>query len=309
MGLRIVFMGTPDFAATCLARLLEEGREVVGVFSQPDRPKGRGHKLAPPPVKELALAHEIPVYQPTALRDGKALELLKELAPDVIAVVAYGRILPGDILELPPLGCVNVHASLLPRWRGAAPIQWSILAGDEKTGVATMAMDAGMDTGDILLTEETPIDPEETAGELFERLAPIGAALLSQTLDKLEAGNCPRFPQPQEGITYASMLQKEMGELDFSKPARELHNQIRGLNPSPGAFVRSGDKVLKVLRSAVLPQQSGKPGTLLDKRRLVIACGEGALELLTVCPPGKPPMDGSAFLNGSGLTFFLEKRK
>ena len=299
MSLNVVFMGTPDFAVPCLKRLLEEGHRVKGVFSQPDRPKGRGMHLQPPPVKVLAQEHGLPVFQPSTLRDGSALAQLKELNPDVIVVVAYGRILPPDILKLPPLGCINVHASLLPRLRGAAPIQWSIIRGEKVTGVTTMYMAEGLDTGDMIFKEETPIGPEETAGELFERLAPMGAELLIKTLKAVEKGTAPRIPQDDALATLAPPLKKEDARLDFSASPADFCNRVRGCNPSPGAFALCEDgSPLKVHRAIPVPDRKGEPGVLLDKKRLIVGCGNGAVELLTVQPQGKKAMEGSAFLNG-----------
>lgn len=298
MSLNVVFMGTPDFAVPCLEALLREGYPVSGAFSQPDRPKGRGMNLLPPPVKELALAHDIPVFQPLKLRDGTVLRQLEELRPDVIVVVAYGRILPPDILALPPLGCINVHASLLPRLRGAAPIQWSIIRGETETGVTTMHMAEGLDTGDMILQRSTPIDPEETAGELFERLSAMGAELLIETLRQLEAETAPRMAQDDTLATLAPPLQKEEARLDFSKSPAEFCQLVRGCHPAPGAHTLFDGRPLKVHRAAIVEGLSGRPGQLLDAKRLIAGCGDGAVELLSVQPQGKKPMEGKAFLNG-----------
>lgn len=298
--MRIVFMGTPDFAVPCLQRLLEDGHEVPAVFTQPDKPVGRHAVLTPPPVKQLALSHGIPVYQPTKMRDGTAAALLRELAPDCLVVVAYGRILPQEILDVPPRGCVNIHGSLLPRYRGAAPIQWSVIRGETVTGVTSMFMDAGMDTGDIIDTLTTPIGENETAGELFERLAPLGARLLSTTLAAIADGTVTRRPQNDAEATMAPMLEKAMGRLDLTRPARELHNQVRGMNPWPGAFCTAGGKTLKIHETRVAAG-SGAPGTLLCADPVTIACGEGALQLVTVQPEGKPRMAAEAWLRGARL--------
>lgn len=299
--MRIVFMGTPDFAVPCLARLIADGYGIAGVFSQPDRPKGRGYRLLPTPVKSLALMHDIPVFQPEKLRDGAALSILKELAPDLIVVVAYGRVLPREILELPRFGCVNVHASLLPKLRGAAPIQWSIINGDEKTGVTTMFMAGGLDTGDIILREETPVGAEETAGELFERLSAMGAALLSKTVPLLMNGTAPREKQDDSKATYAPMLDKSAAKLDFTKTPRELCDLIRGLNPAPMAFTKFDGRVVKVLKARPAEGCCGKPGEVLDPKRLVVACKGGAVTLLSVQPEGKKTMTGEAFACGKRL--------
>ena len=298
--MRIVFMGTPDFAVPCLQRLLEDGHEVPAVFTQPDKPVGRHAVLTPPPVKQLALSHGIPVYQPTKMRDGTVAALLRELAPDCLVVVAYGRILPQEILDVPPRGCVNIHGSLLPRYRGAAPIQWSVIRGETVTGVTSMFMDAGMDTGDIIDTLTTPIGENETAGELFERLAPLGARLLSTTLAAIADGTVTRRPQNDAEATMAPMLEKAMGRLDLTRPARELHNEVRGMNPWPGAFCTAGGKTLKIHETRVAAG-SGAPGTLLCADPVTVACGEGALQLVTVQPEGKPRMAAEAWLRGARL--------
>ena len=298
--MRIVFMGTPDFAVPCLQRLLEDGHEVPAVFTQPDKPVGRHAVLTPPPVKQLALSHGIPVYQPTKMRDGTVAALLRELAPDCLVVVAYGRILPQEILDVPPRGCVNIHGSLLPRYRGAAPIQWSVIRGETVTGVTSMFMDAGMDTGDIIDTLTTPIGENETAGELFERLAPLGARLLSATLAAIADGTVTRRPQNDAEATIAPMLEKAMGRLDLTRPAQELHNQVRGMNPWPGAFCTAGGKTLKIHETRVAAG-SGAPGTLLCADPVTVACGEGALQLVTVQPEGKPRMAAEAWLRGARL--------
>lgn len=298
--MRIVFMGTPDFAVPCLQRLLEDGHEVPAVFTQPDKPVGRHAVLTPPPVKQLALSRGIPVYQPTKMRDGTVAALLRELAPDCLVVVAYGRILPQEILDVPPRGCVNIHGSLLPRYRGAAPIQWSVIRGETVTGVTSMFMDAGMDTGDIIDTLTTPIGENETAGELFERLAPLGARLLSTTLAAIADGTVTRRPQNDAEATMAPMLEKAMGRLDLTRPARELHNQVRGMNPWPGAFCTAGGKTLKIHETRVAAG-SGAPGTLLCADPVTVACGEGALQLVTVQPEGKPRMAAEAWLRGARL--------
>ena len=298
--MRIVFMGTPDFAVPCLQRLLEDGHEVPAVFTQPDKPVGRHAVLTPPPVKQLALSHGIPVYQPTKMRDGTVAALLRELAPDCLVVVAYGRILPQEILDVPPRGCVNIHGSLLPRYRGAAPIQWSVIRGETVTGVTSMFMDAGMDTGDIIDTLTTPIGENETAGELFERLAPLGARLLSTTLAAIADGTVTRRPQNDAEATMAPMLEKAMVRLDLTRPAQELHNQVRGMNPWPGAFCTAGGKTLKIHETRVAAG-SGAPGTLLCADPVTVACGEGALQLVTVQPEGKPRMAAEAWLRGARL--------
>lgn len=298
--MRIVFMGTPDFAVPSLNQLIEDGHEVVGVFAQPDKPKGRGYKLTPPPVKEAALKHNIPVYQPSKMRDGEALSILQELKPELIVVVAYGKILPKEILELPPKGCINVHGSLLPKYRGAGPIQWSVINGEKITGITTMYMGEGLDTGDMLLKEETPIEENETYGELHDRLSVIGAHCLGETLKQLEQGKLTATKQNDAEASYAPMLDKEIARLDFTKPARELHNQIRGMSPWPVAYTTLNGTLLKIHR-AVVSAESGEPGTLLDKKRMIVACGEGSLEFLEVQMAGSKRMSAADFLRGKQL--------
>lgn len=295
--MNIVFMGTPEFAVPSLRALLEAGETVSGVFTQPDKPKGRGYKLVPPPVKALALEQEIPVYQPKSLKTGEAEEILRELNPDLIVVVAYGKILPKAVLELPKHGCVNVHGSLLPKYRGAAPIQWTVLNGDPVGGVTTMFMAEGLDTGDMLLKAETLVEADETASELYDRLSGVGAGLLIDTIEAIKQGTLESRPQKEEEATLAPMLTKEMGQIDFSKPAKEVHNQIRGLSEWPCAFTSFDGKRLKVYH-AKLSEQSGTPGELLDVKRFLVACGEGAVELTEVQYEGSKRMPGDAFLRG-----------
>lgn len=299
--LKIVFMGTPDFAAACLDRLVAEGHDLLAVYSQPDKPKGRGYTLAPTPVKALALAHGLTVHQPTKLRDGTVAAQLRELAPDLVVVVAYGRILPPDILAVPRLGCINIHGSLLPAYRGAAPIQWTVLNGDPVGGVTSIYMAEGMDTGDMILSLETPVGPDETGGQLYERLAPLGAECLARTVALLSAGTAPRLPQDEARATLAPMLDKAMGAVSFSLPAARLHNQIRGLNPWPGVTVTTASGKPLKLHQSRMTEGSGIPGTVLDAKRAIVACGEGALELVTVQPEGKPRMSGPDYLRGARL--------
>ncbi len=296
--MNLVFMGTPDFAVPALTSLLNAGHTVSGVFCQPDRPKGRGHKLLSPPVKEEAMKHGIPVYQPDTLRDGKALEIIKEHHPDCIVVVAYGKLLPKEILDYPRYGCVNIHASLLPHYRGAAPIQWAVLNGDAVTGVTTMKMDVGMDTGDILLQKEFAIPRDMTSGELFEALSPLGGELIVETLTALEEGTVTPIPQDHEQSTHAPMLDRSLSALDFSKRAEELHNIIRGLHPWPCAKFTFGDKTVKVHASKVV-EGKGKVGEVLSDKQLVVACGEGtALHLTTIQFEGARPMADTDALRG-----------
>lgn len=301
--MRIVFMGTPEFAVPSLGRLIEDGHEIVGVFTQPDKPKGRGYKLVPPPVKVLAEEKGIPVYQPAKMRDGEALNILKDLAPDLLAVVAYGKILPKEILDLPPMGCVNVHGSLLPKYRGAAPIQWSVIDGETVTGITTMYMAEGLDTGDMILKREVAILPEETYGELHDRLKLIGAEALSETVKLIEQGTAPRTVQDDSLSCYASMIDKEMAQVDFTKPAQQLHNLIRGLSPAPVAFTYLDGKRLKIHRATltdatVTVPASAKPGDVLNGKKFLVVCGSGVLELLEVQLEGSKRMSGGDFLRG-----------
>lgn len=295
--MKIVFMGTPDFAVPCLQALLDHPYEVVGVFTQPDKPKGRGYQLTPPPVKELGVSKGIPVSQPTTLRDGTALEQLKIWKPDLIVVVAYGKFLPKEILELPRLGCINVHASLLPKYRGAGPIQWAILNGETVTGVTTMYMAEGMDTGDMLERASLEIGPDETADELHDRLSVLGAKLLLSTVDKAEKGTLQPEKQDDSLASYAPMLTKDLSHIDFSQPAQKIHNQIRGLSSWPAAYTSYQGKRLKVYKSR-LRDGSGEPGLLMDPKRMIVACGEGAIELVEVQYEGSRKMSGEEFLRG-----------
>lgn len=298
--MRIVFMGTPDFAVPTLTRLVHDGHDVVGVFTKVDKPKGRGYQLQASPVKEEALRLGIPVFQPTTFKDGTALETLRTLAPDVIVVVAYGKILPQAVLDLPPYGCINVHGSLLPKYRGAAPIQWAVLNGDAVSGVTVMQMDAGVDTGDMLLTRTTAIGENETSGELYDRLREMGADACAEALTALQAGTLHPAPQP-DGASYAPMLSKELSAVDWSRPAAEIHNQIRGLSPWPVAAAMLHGKRLKLhaSRRSDLSAGSAAPGTVLSERPLVIACGGGtALELTEIQYEGSRRMAAADFVCG-----------
>ena len=304
--MRVVFMGTPDFAAASLQRLLDDGFDIVGVFTQPDRPKGRGMELCASPVKELALAHDIPVFQPEKMRDGTALEAIKALQPDILAVVAYGRILPPELLELPQYGAVNVHGSLLPKYRGAAPIQWAVLNGDEITGVTTMYLANEMDTGDIIYSEETSIGEYETSGELYDRLKLMGAALLSRTLRDIEAGCAPRRSQEHEKASYVKMLDKSLSPLDFSKPARLVIKQICGLQPWPVATMKIGGVDYRVFAAQPGAGSGGAaPGRILraDALGVEIACGAGeSVRITELQAPGKKRMQAADFLRGRPIT-------
>ena len=300
--MRILFMGTPDFAVPSLRALVDAGHTVCGAFTQPDKPKNRGMKLLPTPVKEFCLAHDIPVFQPTKLRDGTVLAQIRELAPELIVVAAYGRILPEDILNYPARGCVNVHSSLLPKYRGAAPINWAILNGDKETGVTIMHMAAELDAGDIIAQASTPIDPDETVESLHDRLAELGAELLVETVKKIEDGTACRTPQDAAQVTYAPMLSRELSPMDWNKPARALHDQVRGLIPWPAAVAELGGVRCKVFSTAVCGEStSAAPGTVVQagKKGLKIACGgETVLEILELQPDGKKRMAASAFLQG-----------
>ena len=303
--MRIVFMGTPDFAAASLDALLKNGYNIAGVFTQPDKAKGRGMEISFSPVKELALENEIPVFQPAKMRDGAALSILQSLKPDLVVVVAYGRILPDDILSVPPLGTINVHGSLLPRYRGAAPIQWSVLNGDEKTGVTTMYLSSEMDAGDIIFSEETEIGEYETSGELYDRLKELGAELLIKTVRAIEAGCAPRTPQDETQATYVSMLDKSLSPLDFTKPARAVVKWVCGLQPWPVASAELGDVVLKIYSARLTHRHTGAvPGSIVStgKDGIEIACGDGETVLLTeVQAPGKKRMPAEDYLRGHKL--------
>lgn len=297
--MRIVFMGTPEFAVPSLRRLLDEGHSVAGVFTQPDKPKGRGHKLAPPPVKELALSRGIPVYQPKSMRTPEAAELLRSLQPELVVVAAYGKILPQEILDIPARGCVNVHASLLPAYRGAGPIQWAVINGEKRTGITIQQMALGVDTGDILVQMELEIGENETAGELHDRLAPLGADALAAALTGLEEGSIQPIPQEEALATHAPMLSKELSRLDFSKSARDLHNLIRGLSPWPCAEAVLNGKRLKIYRSEIVSiSGGGAPGTLAGKEGLIVSTGAGVLRLAEVQYEGSRRMSGEEFLRG-----------
>lgn len=295
--MRIVFMGTPDFAVPCLDALIKDGNEIAGVFTQPDKPKGRRAVLMPPPVKERALQSNIKVYQPSTLKDGKAFELLRELSPEMIVVVAYGKILPKEILDLPPKGCINVHASLLPEYRGAAPIQQAVLDGKTVTGVTAMYMDAGLDTGDMLMKTEVSIGENETAEELHDRLSAAGAELIVKVVHAAGEGTLKREKQDDSKASYVGMLTKEMSKIDFTESSDRVHNKVRGLYSWPGASAQVGGKKVKI-HSTRLADGSGTPGQVLSLKPLIVACGEGAVEIKEIQPEGKKRMDAAAFING-----------
>lgn len=301
--MRIVFMGTPDFAAASLNALIENGFDVVGVFSQPDKPKNRGMKLAPTPVKELAEAHGIPVYQPEKMRDGTALELLKALEPELVVVVAYGRILPDELLAVPPLGTINIHGSLLPKYRGAAPIQWSVLNGDKITGVSSMYLASEMDAGDVIYTAETEIGEYETSGELFDRLKELGAGLLIKTVRAIEAGSAPRTPQNHALATMAPPLSKDMSPIDWNKSPREIVKHICGLSPWPVATTELCGESFKVFAAEYTGAKCDKaPGTVVSadaKRGIEVACKNGETLLITrLQAAGGKQMSAGDYLRG-----------
>ncbi len=292
-------MGTPEFSVPCLERLISDGHTVSLVVTQADKPKGRGQKLTPPPVKQCALQYGIPVLQPKSLRDVETQTTLREYAPELIIVVAYGKILPREVLELPPYGCINVHASLLPRYRGAAPIQWAVLSGESESGVTTMFMDAGLDTGDMLLKDSVAIPSDMTAGELHDVLSERGAELLSRTVDALQAGTLTRTPQSDAESCYAPMLDKSLCAMDFTKTAQQLHNQVRGLSPWPVATVERGGKKLKIHRTRVAGMCDVAAGLIVSTEPLQVACGQGTLlEICEVQAEGGKRMDAVAYFRG-----------
>jgi len=301
--LRTVFMGTPDFALQTLQGLIDAGCNMVGVYTQPDRPKGRGKQLAAPPVKELAQQHDIPVYQPLKLRQPEAVAELEALAPDLIVVVAYGQILPKSVLEIPAHGCINVHASLLPKYRGAAPINKAIIDGATETGITTMYMDVGLDTGDMLIKKSLSIGPEETAGELHDRLATLGRETMDETLRQLCAESLQREVQDDAQSTYASMMKKEDGRIDWNRSAQEIHNHVRGLDPWPGAYTALNGELLKLARTCPQELDGDKPGSVIsaDKDGVLIACGSGSLLIKELQLAGRKRLMAGDFLRGCSL--------
>ncbi len=301
MGLRLAFFGTPDAAVPSLERLADAGHDIALVITQPDRPKGRGYEPAPSPVKRAALARGLPVSEPLKIRQPEFIDTLRGLGLEVMVVVAYGKIIPQAIIDIPPLGIVNVHFSLLPAYRGAAPVEWAIANGETRTGVTTMRIDAGLDTGDILLQREVEIGPEETAAELSRRLAPMGADLLLETLEELRTGAVTPRPQDHSRATYAPMLTKEDGRIDWSWPALKIHHRVRGFQPWPGAYCLFRGRLLHIWRTRPTPETvSGPPGTLHpQRRRLLVACGEDtALELMELQLEGRKRLPVEAFLAG-----------
>ena len=300
--MRVVFMGTPDIAATCLKKIIADGFEVVGVYTQPDRPKGRGMKMVFPPVKEVAIANNLPVFQPENFREDETVEQLKNLRPDVVAVVAYGRILPQRVLDLVPQGFINIHASVLPQYRGSAPYQWAVLDGLKETGVSAQFMVHAMDAGDVVGVSKTPIGPDETAGELLDRLAVLGADLLSETLTKYENKELIPVPQDESKVTMAPMLDKSMCPIDWTKNAQQIHDKVRGLHPWPVATMELQGKKFKVHATKIVPG-FGKPGEILGltKTGLKIACGDGAIEVTSLQAEGGKRMAAPDYFRGHPL--------
>ena len=303
--MRVIFMGTPDFATGTLEEIVLAGHEVVGVVTQPDKPKGRGKTLMPTPVKEVTMKYNLPVYQPKKVREPEFVEVLRDLKPDVMVVAAFGQIISKEILEMPKYGCINVHASLLPAYRGAAPIQWAVINGDKESGVTIMQMDEGIDTGDMIEKVVVPIAEDETGGSLFDKLSQAGAKLCVKVLQDLEDGKAVREKQPEESTTpYARMIDKKMGSIDWEKPAKEIEQLIRGLNPWPSAYTRLQGKTLKIWKAEVLLEHSQEaPGQITEvtKDSIVVQTGQGRLKILELQLEGKKRMDAASFLRGYAL--------
>lgn len=301
--LNVVFMGTPDFAVACLEMLIAEEYRVSCVVTQPDRPKGRGQKLAPSPVKQSAIQAGLTVLTPQRIKEPEFIDRMRELKPDIIVVVAFGQFLPQKLLELPRYGCVNVHASLLPEYRGAAPIHWAILNGEEFTGVTTMYMDRGMDTGDMIHKAVVKIGPDETTGELHDKLKELGARVLSRTLSEIAGGKAPRVAQNQQQASYASLLTRETEKVNWQEPAEVIHNKVRGLNPWPGAYCLLSGKTLKLWKTKVTDAAAqGIPGSvLIQNGKLEVQTGKGRIELLELQPESKKRMSASEFIRGQAL--------
>lgn len=303
--MRVIFMGTPDFATGTLEEIVLAGHEVVGVVTQPDKPKGRGKTLMPTPVKEVAMKYELPVYQPKKVREPEFVEILRSLKPDVMVVAAFGQIISKEILEMPKYGCINVHASLLPAYRGAAPIQWAVINGEKESGVTIMQMDEGIDTGDMIEKVVVPIAEDETGGSLFEKLSQAGAKLCVKVLKDLEEGKAVREKQPEESTTpYAKMIDKKMGAINWENSAKEIEQLIRGLNPWPSAYTKLQGKTLKIWRAAVLFEDSNDaPGQVVQvtKDSIVVQTGHGLLKILELQLEGKKRMDTASFLRGYTL--------
>lgn len=299
--LRLIFMGTPDFAVPALHALKAAGHEIKAVYCQPPKPAGRGHEIQKTPIHRASEEMGLEIRTPKTLRDEAEQNHLKALAPDAIVVAAYGLILPQAVLDIPRLGCLNIHGSLLPRWRGAAPIHRALLAGDSETGITIMRMEAGLDTGPMLLKDSISITPTSTASSLHDALAEMGAKLIVQTLDLAAQGRLTEIKQPEEGVTYAAKLTREDGVIDWTRPAADIERQVRGLNPWPGAFFKLGEETIKVLKAEPAPQNIAcPPATLLDEDFTVV-CGDGTLRLTLVQRAGKKPIDGASFLRGARL--------
>lgn len=298
----IVFMGTPEFAVPCLERLIADGHNVKGVFTQPDKPKGRGHKVQFPPVKECAVKSDIPVFQPTKMRDGEALSTLSELNPELIIVVAYGKILPKEILEFPKYGCVNIHASLLPKYRGAAPIQWSVINGETISGVTSMQMDVGLDTGDMLLSADVEIGENDTAGDLHDKLSVLGAEVMSETINMITEGKLNPLKQDDSLSNYAPMLTKDLCPIDWNETALNIHNKVRGLSPWPIAITTIDGKNLKIHKTALTSGYNGRPGEVVySDKKLIVACSDSAIEIVTLQLEGKKAMSAADFMRGNPI--------
>ncbi len=303
--MKIVFMGTPEFAVPCLQKIIDEGHEVLAVVTQPDKPKGRGKKLAMPPVKELALKYNIDVYQPVKAREECFVEKLKEINPELIVVVAFGQILPKSILDIPKFGCVNVHASLLPKYRGAAPLNWVIINGEEKTGVTTMYMDVGLDTGDMILKSEIPLDDEITAGELHDKMMIDGANVLKETIDLIAQGKAPRENQNDDETCYSPIMDKTLGNIDWNKSAKDIHNLVRGVNPWPSAYTTYENQTMKIWKTKVVDKNSDKaPGTILkvDKEGIEVNTGNGVIQISEIQMSGKKRMVVSEYIKGNTIS-------
>ena len=302
--MKIVFMGTPDIAVGCLQTIIDEKHEILGVVTQPDKPVGRGKKLGMPPVKELALKYNLKVYQPVKARDEEFVTLLKELNPDLIVVVAFGQILPKSILDIPKLGCINVHVSLLPKYRGAAPINWVIINGEKKTGVTTMYMDEGLDTGDMILTSEFDLDNEITAGQLHDKMAILGAKTLKETIELIEKGIAPRIPQNHDEFTYAPIMNKSLGNINWNNSAHDIHNLVRGVNPWPSAYTTYNGITMKIWKTEVLNEVSEKtPGTILnvDKDGIKISTKDNTILVKEIQMPGKKRVEVSEYIKGNSI--------
>ena len=298
--LKIIFMGTPLFATISLESLISYGYDIVAVFTNPDKPKGRGYKLESPPVKISALKYDIPVFQPKSLKDPQIVDLIKNFKPDLIVVIAYGKILPKQILDIPKYGCVNIHASLLPKYRGAAPIQWSIINGDKYSGVTSMFMNEKLDSGDIIIKDKVLINPDETSEELMERLAPIAAKNLLKTVNLIDNNSVIFTPQNENDVTFAPILSKSLSSINFNMPALTVHNLIRGINPWPVAKIIYKDKLIKVFRSKIvdLNSKKGVPGEIIDEKNFIVACQNGTIEFLEIQPENGKKMLSKDFLLG-----------